>query len=123
MARRLNEPKVFDAVIENGFHVFSLNLANTPYFYPNQFPKYPGVKLSCLSIGDRITIRVFFRIGSGDPLQIDSGLIDLEVELVETDHIWGEIITVLPNHFPLETGSSLEIMEDEILYKAGATVH
>ena len=123
MPRSVNESKVFDDVIENGPHIFSLNHANTPNFYPNQFPKYPGVKVSYLVVGDRITIRVFFCIGSGEPLQIDSGLIDLEVELIETDHIFGEIVTVLPSHFPLETGSSLEITEDEILYKVGATVH
>jgi hypothetical protein len=123
MARNVNEPKVFDDVIENGFHVFSLNHAKTPNFYPNQFPKYSGVKLSSLVVGDRITIRAFFRIGSKEPLQIDSGLIDLEVELIETDHIFGVIVTVLPSHFPLETGSSLEITEDEILYKVEETIH
>jgi hypothetical protein len=50
-------------------------------------------------------------------------LIDLEVELIETDHIFGVIVTVLPSHFPLETGSSLEITEDEILYKVEETIH
>ncbi len=123
MTRNANEPEVFNDVIKNGFHIYSLNHAKTPNFYPNQFPKYPGVKLSSLVVGDRITIRAFFRIGSGKSLKIDSGLIDLEVELIETDNIFGVIITELPSHFPLETGSSVEITEDEILYKAGATVH
>ncbi len=66
MARSVNEPEVFDDVIENGFHIFSLNQAKTPNFYPNQFPNYPGVKLNSLVVGDRITIRAFFRIGSGE---------------------------------------------------------
>ena len=118
-----NDSPVFKDVIENGYHIFSLNQVKTPGFYPNKFPDYPGVKLNSLVVGDRITVRAFFRIGSGDPLRIDSGLIDLEVELIEADHIFGVIITELPSHFPLETGSSLEIWEDEILYKVGVTVH
>ena len=123
MAISVNDPPVFKDVIENGYHIFSLNQVKTPGFYPNKFPDYPGVMLSSLVVGDRITIRAFFRIGSGEPLQIDSGLIDLDVELIETDHIFGVIVTKLPTHFPLETGSSLEIMEDEILYKVGVTLH
>lgn len=123
MAIRGNDPLVFKDVIENGYHVFSLNLVKTPGFYPNKFSDYPGVKLSSLVVGDRITIRAFFRSGSGEPLRIDSGLIDLEVELIETDHIFGVIVTKLPADFPLETGSSLEIMEDEILNKVSVTVH
>ena len=123
MAISVNDPPVFKDVIENGFHIFGRNQAKTPNFYPNQFPEYPVVKLSSLVVGDRITVRAFFRIGSGDPLRIDSGLIDLAVELIEADHIFGVIITELPSHFPLETGSSLEIWEDEILYKVGVTVH
>jgi hypothetical protein len=123
MATSVNESEFFDDVVENGYHIFSLNLAKKPGFYPNKFPDYPGIKLSSLVVGDHVTIRAFFRIGSGEPIQVDGGYIDLEVELVEEDHIFGVIITKLPAHFPLQTGSSLEIMEDEILYKVEPTVH
>jgi len=122
MASSENESEFFDDIIEDGYHIFSLNHAKTPGFYPNRFPEYPGVKLSSLVVGDRITIRAFFRMGSEGALQIDGGYIDLEVELIESDHIFGVIITELPNHFPLKTGGSLEIWEDEILYKVESTV-
>lgn len=123
MARNVHDPEFFDDIIEDGYHIFSLNLAKAPGFYPNQFPEYPGVKLGALVIGDRITIRAFFRVGSGEPLRVDGGYIDLEVELIESDHVFGVIVTELPSHFPLETGGSLEIREDEILYKVESTTH
>ncbi len=123
MARSVHDPEFFDDIIEDGYHIFSLNHAKTPGFYPNQFPEYPGVKLGSLVVGDRITIRAFFRIGSGEPLRVDGGYIDLEVELIESDHFFGVIVTELPSHFPLEAGSSLEIREDEILYKVESTTH
>ena len=73
--------------------------------------------LNELSIGDRITIRAFFRIGSEEPAKVDGGLIDLEVEHITSDHILGSILTQLPDEFPLSTGSSIKIAEDEIIYK------
>ncbi len=123
MASTDNDSPFFADVMEEGYHIFSLNHAKTPGFYPNQFPEYPGVKLSSLIIGDRITIRAFFRVDSGEDLQIDGGYIDLEVEHIEPDHVFGVILTELPSHFALETGSSLEIREDEILYKVEQQVH
>lgn len=35
--------------------------------------------------GDDITIRVFSPIDNGEPIQVDGGYIDLEVEHVESD--------------------------------------
>ena len=55
--------------------------------------------------------------------KVDGGYIDLEVESIESDHVIGIILTELPKQFPLEKGSSLEIREDEILYKMETTVH
>ena len=43
-----------DELIEEGFHVFSLEKAKIPGYYPTEFPDYPGVKLSSLSIGDQV---------------------------------------------------------------------
>lgn len=117
MASNFEASPFFDEIMEEGYHIFSLTNAKIPGYYPNQFPDYPGVNLSSLTVGDRITIRAFLRVESGEHVQVDGGYIDLEVELIESDHIFGVILTELPKHFALETGSSLEIREDEILYK------
>jgi len=107
----------YSDIAEDGYHIFSLNSAKIPGFYPNQFPDYPGAKLKQLKVGDNITIRAFFSIGTGDPIRVDGGYIDLEVEHVESDHVFGVIQTQLPEKFALSTGDSIEIREDEILYK------
>ena len=116
-----NEPnsEFFKDIIEDGYHVFSLKKANIPGYYPSKFPDYPGVSISELKIGDSITIRVFFRVGKGEDVRADGGYIDLEVEFIEDDKVLAGIVTSLPKKFSLETGGSIEVLEDEILYKAG----
>jgi len=113
----------FDEIEEDGYHVFSLKNAKIPGYYPNQFPDYPGVSISDLKIGDAITIRVFFKIGTGSNIHVDGGYIDLEVEFIDGDVILAGINTLLPDKFPLKTGGSLEIFEDEILYKVDSKVN
>ena len=113
----------YSDIEKDGYHIFSIEKAKISGFYPNQFPDYPGVKLQDLRIGDRITVRAFFPIGSGDPIQVDGGYIDLEIEHVESDHVLGEIQSELPEEFALSTGDTLEIREDEILYKVEQHVH
>ncbi len=110
-------------IVKDGYHIFSMNSAKISGFYPNEFPDYPGVKLKYLSIGDKITVRAFFPIGSGEPVQVDGGYIDLEIEHIDKDHVFGVIVTQLPDEFPLGAGDSLEIMEDEILYRANEQEH
>lgn len=117
-----NNAGFYTDIVEDGYHIFSLKSIKIPNFYPNKFPNYPGVALNELSIGNRVTIRVFIRVGSGEPAKINGGLIDLEVELIDSDHIFGVILTKLPAGFPLETGSSLEVAEDEILYENKAKI-
>ncbi len=56
-------------------------------------------------------------------MRIDGGLIDLKIEHIDDDEIFGVIITQLPKEFPLEKGSSLEIYKEEILYKTEVTKH
>ena len=75
----------FKEILENGYHVFSMENAKVPDYYPNKFPDYPGVDLQHLHVGDVVTIRVFFRIGAGKNVRADGGYLDLEVE-----HIDGE---------------------------------
>lgn len=113
----------FKEILENGYHVFSMENAKVPDYYPNKFPDYPGVDLQHLHIGDVVTIRVFFRIGSGKNVRADGGSLDLEVEHIEGETVFGVILTQLPKEFSLEAGDSLEIYPDEILYKAQITEH
>ena len=113
----------YKEILENGYHVFSMENAKVPDFYPNKFPHYPGVDLHNLHIGEVITIRVFFRIGGGHNVSTDGGYLDLEVELVDGETIFGVILTHLPKELPLQAGDSLELYPDEILYKAQMTEH
>ena len=113
----------FKEILENGYHVFSMENAKLPDYYPNKFPDYPGVNLQHLSVGDVFTIRVFFRIGFGENVRADGGYLDLEVEHFEDDTVFGVIVTQLPKEFPLQAEDSLEIYPDEILYKAQMTEH
>ena len=113
----------FDELVEDGYHVFSLKNAKIADYYPNKFPDYPGVSIKDLKVGDQITIRVFFRVGSGEEIQADGGYLDLEVEFIEDNSVTAVIITQLPEEFALETGSSIEIFEEEILYKNEPTEH
>jgi hypothetical protein len=113
----------YSDITEDGYHIFSLNKAKIPGFYPNQFPDYPGVKLNQLRVGDDITIRAFFPIGNEEPIQVDGGYIDLEIECVEPDLVLAVIQTQLPEEFALSTGDTIEIREDEILYKIESQEH
>jgi len=97
--------------------------AKLPDYYPNKFPDYPGVDFQYLHVNDVITIRVFFRIGAGKNVRADGGYLDLEVEHIEGDTVFGVISTQLHKEFPLQAGDSLEIYPDEILYKAQMTEH
>jgi hypothetical protein len=121
-SKQVNTP-FFKDVLEDGYHVYSLENAKLKDYYPNKFPDYPGVALKELSVGDTITIRVFFKIGTGKNLRIDGGYLDLEVEHVEEESVFGIIMTTLPDNFPLRKGESLEIFQDEILYKTEPTEH
>ena len=58
----------FREILEHGYHVFSMEHAKLPDYYPNSFPDYPGVDLQNLRVGEVITIRVFFRVGAGATL-------------------------------------------------------
>ena len=116
-----NNFPLFNDIFEEGYHVFNLENAKIPDFYPSKFPDYPGVELKDLNVGDVITIRAFFRVGSGKNIRADGGYIDLEVEFIEGETVWGVVLTQLPKGFPLETGSSIEVFKDEILYKAKTT--
>jgi hypothetical protein len=111
------KPPFFEDIEEDGYHIFSRDKAKIPDYYPNQFPDYPGVLLNELQVDDVIKVRVFFRIGSGEEIRADGGYIDLRVEFIDDDKVLAAIVTELPKGFPLATGGSVEIFEDEILSK------
>ena len=117
------EPPFFKELRKEGYHIYSRKNANKPDYYPNELPDYPAINLKDLKEDDRITIRVFFKIGSGKNMRVDGGYIDLEIELVEADSVMGVILTELPEEFALGTGGSIEVFEDEILYKVEVTDH
>jgi hypothetical protein len=113
-----NEPPFFSDIKEDGYHIYCLKNANKPNFYPPEIPDYPGVNFRDLKEDDTITIRVFFGIGSGKKMRVDGGYVDLKIEVVEKDSAMGSIITELPKEFALSKGESIEVFEEEILYKS-----
>ena len=117
------DPPFFQDIVEEGYHIYSLKNAKIPDYYPNEFPDYPGVLLKNLKVGDSITVRVFFRIGSGEEMRVDGGYLDLEVEEIGDDNVLAVILTKLPEEFSLEAGTSLEIFEEEILSKTEPAEH
>jgi hypothetical protein len=111
------EPPFFKDIKKDGYHIYSLDNAKTPNFYPPELPDYPGVALKDLKEGDTITIRVFFGIGKGEKMRVDGGHIDLRVEFVDEDSVMAVITTQLPEDFAMRTGESIEVFEKEILCK------
>jgi hypothetical protein len=112
------EPPFFKDVREDGYHVLDLRNLKDPNYYPEELPDYPGVNTKNLEIDDVITIRVFFKVGKGKDFRVDSGLIDLRVEFIEEGKVLAVITTQLPKEFSLGTGDSIDVYEEEILYKS-----
>lgn len=121
--KKHNEPPFFKDIRDDGYHIFSLEKAKEPNYYPKEIPDYPGVHLRDLAVDDVIIIRVFFGIGSGTNMRVDGGHIDLEIECIEENSVLANILTKLPTEFSLSKGSSIEVFEDEILYKSEPSDH
>ena len=115
--KKHQEYPFFDDIINDGYHIFSRVNAKKNNYYPNKFPDYPGARLKNLKPGDMITVRIFFRIGSGQNIRADGGYLDLRIEFINPDNVIAKILTQLPEEFPLEKGESIEIFEEEILYR------
>lgn len=113
----MQEPEYFVDIRENGYHVYNLENAETPGYYPEDFQDYPGVSLKELQPGDIITIRVYFGVGSGMEMEVDSGYVDLQVQELEVDRVVAVIVSELPEEYALSQGESLEVFEEEILCK------
>jgi hypothetical protein len=114
---KTTEPPFFKDIEKDGYHIYNLNNAKTPGYYPPELPHYPGVNRDDLRVDDVVIIRVFFGIGTGKHMRIDGGLLCLKIELVEKDEILGAVLTQLPKEFSIQTGSTIELYLEEILYK------
>lgn len=111
------DPPFFSDIKQDGYHIYSLENAKKSNFYPSELPDYPGVSIKDLKEDDVITIRVFFGVGSGKNMRVDGGHLDLRVEFVDEDRVLALILTELPEEFALSAGESIEVFEEEILYK------
>ena len=107
----------FDDIIRDGFHIFSRRHAQSPGFYPNEFPAYPEVQISDIHEGDTVTVRAFFAANKAAMPRIDSGQIALIVEYVDRDAmtLFAGILTELPKKFALAKGTTIELDLDEVL--------
>lgn len=115
--RKTIDPSFFKDIEKDGYHIYNLNNAKTPGYYPPELPHYPGVNRDELRVDDLVTIRAFFGIGIGRHRRVDGGLICLKIEFVDDNEILGAILTQLPKEFSLQTGSTIELYLEEILYK------
>jgi hypothetical protein len=113
----------YDDIITEGYHIFSLKNAKIPNYYPDEFLDDQGASIKDLKVGDTITVRVFFRVDDGEDISADGGYMDLEVEEIFHDKVTAVILTELPEEFPLEKDDSIEVFEEEILYRNKVTVH
>lgn len=113
----------YDDIITADYHICSLKSAKLPNYYPDQFLDGQGISIKDLKVGDTITVGVFFRVDDGEDISADGGYMDLEVEEVFHDKVTAVILTELPAEFPLNIGDSIEVFEEEILYRNKVTDH
>jgi hypothetical protein len=111
------EPLFYAEIRQEGYHIYNLENAETPNYYPDELQDYPGVSMRELREGDIITIRVYFGVGSGNEMQVDSGYVDLRVEHVDLDRVMAVIVSELPDEYALSLGDSIDVFEEEILCK------
>jgi hypothetical protein len=114
---KTNDPPFLSDIEKDGYHIYSLLNAKTPGYYPSELPHYPGVNRDELRVDDVVTIRVFFGVGTGKHMHIDGGLLCLKIEYVDKYEILGAVLTQLPKEFSIQTGATIEIYQEEILYK------
>lgn len=101
---------------KEGYHVFAKNKSKIRGFYPNDVPcDYEEIDIIDLKKGDCVTIRVFFLISKVPVFRVDGGYVDLDIESIENDTIYGNILTEMPVHFPMAKGTTIELSIEEIL--------
>jgi hypothetical protein len=96
-----------------GYHFLNTKLPSDSY--PNKFPKFE--KINLINIDKIFTLRLFVKFQSAGIDIIDSGLIDVKIIKKSSKGYLVEILTLLPDNFPLLKGQNIEIKKEEILYK------
>ena len=113
----MKTPNIFDDIKEEGYVVFSNKKKDLPNYYTTILNDYPGVSSKNLQTHNLFTIKVYVAHGVSLSLpRIIDDYIDLTVESITDVGVIGKIVTELPEDFPLKTGSSMEVLEEEILY-------
>ncbi len=112
----MRTPDIFNDIKENGYIVFSIQKSKLSNYYPGVANSYPGVSIKELRLYDLITIKVFITDERGDLPQLIDDYIDLTIKSICDGKVIAEVLTVLPEDFYFKTGSSVEILEDQILY-------
>ena len=108
---------IYNDIAEKGFVVFSNQKSKQLDYYPGVCNSYPGVSIKELKIYDLITIKVFITDERGDLPQLIDDYIDLTIKSISDGKVTAEALTVLPEDFHFKTDSSVEILEEEILYR------
>lgn len=107
-------PEFTDEIDTEGFAIFSRKKAKGDY-YLTDFPEYKKIRLKDIREGDVYTIRAFFPKPGTEGLQIESGVMIVKVEFVDKEIVWACILTQLPEEFPLQKGTTIELSADELL--------
>jgi len=106
-------PVVLEEIQQKGYHILNKSLPKGSY--PNEFPKFHT--LNEIKIGETFVLRLFVKIPNNILQNIDSGLIDVKIVKKIKNGYKAEILTLLPDFFPLSKGKIIEIKKEEILYQ------
>ena len=80
-----------------------------------KFPDYGEIEQ--IRVGNRYTLRLFIKHRQNGEERIDGGMVDVKILKQEGDNFSGEILTLLPNNFPLKKGDCINLSKDEILFE------
>ena len=112
-------PEILKEIEQKGYHI--LNKSLNKGSYPNEFPKFP--KLNNIDVGGIYVLRLFVRIPNTISQNIDSGMIDVKIIEKSNNGFIAEILTLLPDIFPIFKGQKIEIKKEEILYEMNTDVY
>lgn len=99
---------------KKGFHILRKTFVKNN-MYPNKFPDYGEIEQ--IRVGNRYTLRLFIKHRQNGEERIDGGMVDVKILKQEGDNFSGEILTLLPNNFPLKKGDCINLSKDEILFE------
>lgn len=105
--------EILEELNQKGYHF--LNTSFPENNYPNKFPNFK--KLKEIKIGKIYAVRAFIKLKPGLDVNIDSGMIDIKIIRKSNENYEGEILTLLPNNFPISKGQNISFKKDEILYE------